>query len=278
MISKMKEFYGKYIVENLEVTDSKDLIEKKTSFVVWKLRSILLAFLLLWGLSAVLISFFIKDEGERGTFGDMFGAVNALFSAFAFGGLVYTLYVQRYELSLQRKELEMQRQEVKRNGDQLEEQKNVMIQQSFENTFFKMIELHHNLRNTQVYGVFTGYAAIGSVRADLFGIVHDAESKQDLISRVKKYFEQGSGLYIKNLLNNFYCVLLLIDQFCSKTGVPVRDSDYTLIALAQLTDTEMYILFYAFSYNLESKLLLQKFIDLNELNPNNPKHCAWMME
>ncbi|MDO9053237.1 MAG: hypothetical protein Q7U37_04820 [Gallionella sp.] len=42
---------------------------------------------------------------ERGTFGDMFGAVNALFSGLAFVGVVYAILLQRGELQLQREEL-----------------------------------------------------------------------------------------------------------------------------------------------------------------------------
>ncbi|MDR6554663.1 hypothetical protein [Paenibacillus qinlingensis] len=45
-------------------------------------------------------------EGKRGTFGDMFGAVNSLFSGLAFAGIIYTIYLQRKELTLQREEIQ----------------------------------------------------------------------------------------------------------------------------------------------------------------------------
>ena len=51
---------------------------------------------------------------DKGTFGDMFGAVNALFSGLAFAGLIYTAMMQREELELQREELGLTRQEFKR--------------------------------------------------------------------------------------------------------------------------------------------------------------------
>lgn len=41
----------------------------------------------------------------RGQFGDMFGAVNALFSGFAFAGVIIAVILQRNELALQRREL-----------------------------------------------------------------------------------------------------------------------------------------------------------------------------
>lgn len=49
------------------------------------LKSIFFGFFIIWALLGVLIYLFIPQV-ERGTFGDMFGAINALFSAFAFGG------------------------------------------------------------------------------------------------------------------------------------------------------------------------------------------------
>lgn len=49
---------------------------------------------------------------DRGTFGDMFGGVNSLFSGLAFAGLIYAILLQRQELSLQREELSLTRNEL----------------------------------------------------------------------------------------------------------------------------------------------------------------------
>ena len=63
--------------------------------------------------------FKLKDLGQtdRGTFGDMFGSVNALFSGLAFAGIILTILLQRKELGLQRQELKDTRQELKRSAD-----------------------------------------------------------------------------------------------------------------------------------------------------------------
>ena len=45
--------------------------------------------------STFILYFFISKSEERGQFGDMFGAVNALFSGLAFAGLILTLILQR---------------------------------------------------------------------------------------------------------------------------------------------------------------------------------------
>ncbi len=57
----------------------------------------------------------------RGQYGDQFGAINALFSGFAFAGIIVTLLFQRRDLA---------------------ETRNVMAQERFDTTFFQLLNLH----------------------------------------------------------------------------------------------------------------------------------------
>lgn len=52
---------------------------------------------LAWALSVPLVLVFFSLPDDAGAFGDMFGAVNALFSALAFAGVVYALILQDRE-------------------------------------------------------------------------------------------------------------------------------------------------------------------------------------
>lgn len=64
-----------------------------------KMRWLLLlwgAVLFVWGMSG----FLLAGDQNRGTFGDMFGAANALFTGLAFATLIYTAWMQREELAL----------------------------------------------------------------------------------------------------------------------------------------------------------------------------------
>ncbi len=61
------------------------------------------------------------DWPTRGQFGDLFGAVNALFSGLAFAGLIYAILLQREDLALQRTELELTREELKRSASAQEQ-------------------------------------------------------------------------------------------------------------------------------------------------------------
>lgn len=79
------------------------------------------------------------DHNERGTFGDKFGAVNALFSGLAFAGLIFTIVLQKKELSLQREELQLTRKEMEEQTAEFEKQNSTLRLQRFENTFFQLL-------------------------------------------------------------------------------------------------------------------------------------------
>ena len=60
---------------------------------------------LLWGANWYFVVEHFHDDAKQGQFGDMFGAINALFTALAFAGLIYTVLLQRDQLALQQKEI-----------------------------------------------------------------------------------------------------------------------------------------------------------------------------
>ncbi|MEK6479143.1 putative phage abortive infection protein [Catalinimonas sp. 4WD22] len=86
----------------------------------------------LWASSGLAITFFYGSLPDSpGTFGDMFGMINSLFSGLAFAGLIYTILQQREELDLTRQEF------IKQNE--------TFRLQRFENTFFQLLRLNDDL-------------------------------------------------------------------------------------------------------------------------------------
>ena len=91
---------------------------------------IAMAVLLLWTLFGwVLPQAIYWKAAEQGSFGDMFGAVNALFSGLALAGVVYAILMQREELSLQREELAATREELRRSAEAQESSSKLLRQQ-----------------------------------------------------------------------------------------------------------------------------------------------------
>lgn len=73
---------------------------KNNSFVV-----LLLVGVVLWIVSIPLVTSYYGEPSSSNEFGDMFGAVNALFSGLALAGIIYAIIIQRQELILTRQEL-----------------------------------------------------------------------------------------------------------------------------------------------------------------------------
>ena len=126
---------------------------KKNKVLIWPWVTVVAVggVIIIWGLSWFLICKLIPEPSnsstsssywtERGTFGDMFGAVNSLFSGLAFAGVIIAILLQRKELELQREELELTRGEFKKQTEEFEKQNDNLNIQRFENTFFKMLDL-----------------------------------------------------------------------------------------------------------------------------------------
>lgn len=64
---------------------------------------------------------------DSGSFGDMFGVVNTLFSGLAFAGVIYALLLQGNQLSLQQQELELTRKELARSAEAQEKSQDTLI-------------------------------------------------------------------------------------------------------------------------------------------------------
>jgi hypothetical protein len=131
--------------------------------------------LILWLLSWGLVAKFIEAAPEQGQFGDMFGAVNALFSGLAFAGIVYTILLQRKELGLQRIELAATRAELRRTAKAQEDAKEALAQQ-----------VTNQLRSARIHGLSTLVLHFTERLKDVgpFGIIgHEPDYSQHKASR-----------------------------------------------------------------------------------------------
>jgi len=80
------------------------------------LALMVVAIIIVWLISGFMTLFFIDNWQDRGTFGDMFGAVNALFSGLAFAGLIYAVVLQKQDLELQKTEIKLNRAELSKSS------------------------------------------------------------------------------------------------------------------------------------------------------------------
>lgn len=228
---------------------------------------------------------------NAGVFGDSFGVLTSLFSGLAFVGLIITILMQREELSLQRKELSMTRSELVGQRREMVDQNLNLKLQSFEHTFFKMLELLESCRNEISYssGKYQGRDAIRKIyisfREDsLKGWVQDERGNTvyDVLNESKlkdgvliKYY----GIYevYGDDLGQYYRTLYNILKFIETSEFVSNKQLYSNLVRAQLSRYELALLFYnCLSIYGEEKMLplikkynLFKHIEKNDILKEN---------
>lgn len=217
-----------------------------------------MALLLCGGLSWWSINKFIDEPTNQGTFGDMFGAVNALFSGLAFAGLIATLLYQREELKLQRKELNEQKLEFR-------EQNKTLKRQRFENTFFNMLSLQQeivaNISFDEVKTIFdfsahtqdeqrtsyNGRALFRELYLNLKVSIDKKHSYQGVKDAIKAN-NYGVYSYISatTRFDHYFRHLYRIFKYVDTSDLIPDDEryEYACIVRSQLSDYELVMLFY----------------------------------
>lgn len=227
---------------NKEATNEVGNLEKSPrnykNYIVWSVIGVIAV----WAFTFLL--YFINDSEERGQFGDMFGAVNALFSGLAFAGLIITLILQREELSLQRDELKQTRKEFK-------EQNKTMKRQRFENTFFNLMSLHQNITDNLEYKKRVSDDTSSIKGREIFKYQYKRKSQS--LFRISLHCGDENA---RELLNNDYFDLFNhylhffegILRFIDESDLLENEErlQYTIMLRNTLSDYERYTIFYYF--------------------------------
>lgn len=245
----------------------------------------------------------LKDlpANERGTLGDMFGTVNALFSGLAFAGIIFTILLQRKELGYQRKELRETRAEFVIQNKTLKNQR-------FENTFYNLVSLHNQIVNdidfdkTQNIG---GERVLVTVKGrDVFRdrfktLNYMLQEVEELNTKYLEFYQEiktDFGHYFRNL----YRIIKIIHEteFITYEELDLdRNNEdhqkkyshcnfieryrYTCIVRAQLSDYELLLLFYnCLSDNGTDKFkpLVEEYVILKNLPQEDIRNQDWIKE
>lgn len=207
----------------------------------------------------------LHDDPDRGTFGDMFGPLNALYSGLAFVGLIVAILMQKDELKLQRQELEETRKELKGQREQLEAQNKTLQHQNFENTFFQLLRLQNEIVNSIDIVSYEGKLLTGR---DCFEELHRRLQRSfpktiepqelnnlEFINQAYLQFYRKHQAEIGHYFRNLYNTVKFVDL----SDTPDKRL-YTNLIRAQLSSYELVLLF----YNTLSELGCQKFKPLIE--------------
>lgn len=219
----------------------------------------------LWLLTLFILIWF--EPAVRGTIGDMFGSINSLFSGLALAGIILTILLQRQELELQREELKNTREEFVTQNETLKIQR-------FENTFFNLLNLHHQIVNSIDYSYYknkektrgiqmqTIMAPEEKERVEVKGrdffklhfdelyiqILEQPQAYKDLYLKYYHALQTDLGHYFRNL----YRIIKFVDEADFSYQKKAKDKEeqynlkyqYTSMIRAQLSDYELLWLFY----------------------------------
>ncbi len=253
--------------------DDPTRLDKKPASLPLKVIAPLIAIiiLILWGGSCYILYRVFPDMQTSGLFGDSFGAIHALFSALALAGVILAIFLQSRELELQRADLKFTREEIRGQKGQFEGQKiqfenqklqfelqnETLIQQRFENTFFHLLTLHHELvgsiadRKTEKGEIveISGRAVFASAYIPLKdrfrGLQAESPNSKaaldadiDLIRKQFSWFHKRFGPYF----GNFFSIIEFVDH--NKIGYLEVKQFYVNLLKAQLSDYELVFIFY----------------------------------
>lgn len=276
----------------------------KKRFLLWlrnNLLSVMIVMVLVLFLSNLCLVFLPYDENERGTFGDQFGAVNALFSGLAFAGLIYTIILQRHDLKLQRRDLRLQREELALTRKEMEEQtaefekQNETLKiQRFENTFFNMMSQFQEVVNNLTVMVTTSSGIYESKGRDVFqaqfektmvyvDLKNEAKNKarfRGMKDALEKYNLDGY-LYsdTPTCFDHYFRLLYRILKFVKTTSLVTtyeEEYEYTAMLRAVLSRYELVWLFYNGLTYGEDKLkpLIERYAMLSNLRTDMLANCS----
>ncbi len=207
----------------------------------------ILSIVFLIGLAAVTLiggfAYLAPEEAKQlGQIGDFVGGLlNPFLTFLTFIGLLLTLRLQKQELVLTRIELE-------RSANALENQLTALKQQSFENTYFRLLELHNSIVNsidlvrnekrTQGRDCFAVFYQRLKGKYTVTCRVRSALGRDEQLRESYDAFWPEHQLELGHYFRYLFNVIRFIDSN------PKSDPFYIKLLRSQLSDQELLLLFY----------------------------------
>ncbi|MEJ5105631.1 putative phage abortive infection protein [Chryseobacterium sp. MYb328] len=196
-----------------------------------------------------------NSNEQRGSFGDMFGFANAMFTGLSVIGLLVTVLLQRKDINIQREELAKQTESI--------------YVQNFESTYFQMISLYSNFINTveknnvlgRKYLSLLSFSIIDSIYATKYSY-----GKIDLRQTRDKYYD----VLVKNSseMEHHLRIILSIIELIDTTE-RINKMKYIRMLKANLSLDELVLIYYGCLYkdDLRIKKMIEKYPMFEDLGP-----------
>lgn len=201
------------------------------------------------------------------------GAINALFSALAFSGVIIAIILQKKELELQRDELKATNKQLEAQKNEFQAQNDTLRRQRFENTFFQMMSLQQEIVNglsiqynekqrtteagqpgfafTEVKSTLTGRIVFYKIFENSTTLFYGPDGAEHKFRSIRDAIEaHGIDIYCSliniDIFDHYFRHLYRILKFVDTTDL-IDDCDkyeYTAMVRATLSKHELVWLFY----------------------------------
>ncbi len=173
------------------------------------------------------VNHFFDNWSGSGTFGDTYGALNAIFSGLAFAGVIVTILIQKRELQNQRIELQLQRSEMK------ETRKEFLTSRTTQLVYNQLDRFENSLKDLKIYYAgkeYTGHDAISYLDDNKNEVYEgtynsDDEYKNDLkkalITTLKIYYH--NKIHIEKFARNAYNSVEVLKRIIFKTDLELEE-------------------------------------------------------
>ena len=207
------------------MNEENDNLESDKFLRIFILLSIVMA--LLAFLCPFIINYFFCDWSKSGTFGETFGALNALFSGLAIAGVIVTILIQRNELKNQRIELGLQRTEMQ------ETRKEFLINRTTNLVYSQLDRFEKALTDFSISyngNKYNGNDAISFLKDNDEYVIkppdksnegYNAEMKEATIKLLKLYTPNKSQ--IEKFAHNAYNSVEVLKRLIYKTNLDVEE-------------------------------------------------------
>ena len=212
------------------------------------------------------------DYAKLGQAGDMFGAVNALFSGLTIAGLIITILRQREEIKDAAKKSIEQKEQIQRHHDEQKEQsrtifdeqkkqiqnnfdeekkqlrKQIQLQnlERFENAFYSLLNSHQQILNQ------IGLTKFKDTNTQL---IHSNLGRHDHLANLRVQYEGSLKVMIQNEYQNYISTFETIVNFIMRRKILTSSKErYLKIYFSTISNHEKAILLYYYNLRHEPKL------------------------
>jgi len=186
-----------------------------------------------------------ESPNDWAQFGDFVGGVvGTIVSAATLALVAVTILIQLRVMNLAKRQLEDSQKELALTRDEMKQSNSALRQQTFESTFFRMLEQFRQYTQSISYGSASGIDAFTSMRIDLKGrydSLHQIEDRKARSLSAYKEFYRDTAKWLGPYFRSLYHLHKLVHQSGLKDEARAR---YASLVRAQLSQYELVILFY----------------------------------